>query len=208
VETPAASAAVLARESRAWSELPPAEYEGVVSGLLDEVGAGPRPVEALIALAGAILRREGPPLVEARARAAERLLAAAAGGEPTLLPRIALLVLLAWLRLAEVARSGPDSIATMPPLPDGVLLPSGSDPAAIQDPELRRKAAELAASHRLEVERWSARQRALDHLSHLAVLVRISRPSFAAAPEVAEELLAAMSLSPGLPPGVRESLAG
>jgi len=193
---------LLEREAQAWRDLPPAEYDRAVCGMLDDVGAAPHSperVDALLALAGATLRRNGPTLTESPACCAERLLAlGSAVSEPALHWRIGMLFLLAWLQLGAAVERGPESISVAPALPPGVALPNGVDPAAIADPALREQAREDVQRHREAAERWNAKQRALGHLTRLATLARASRGAFGDDGDAARELAAAMSLVSGL----------
>lgn len=198
------------KEAQAWRNLPPAEYDRALCGMLDQINAAPRSaerVDTLIALASVTLRRNSPTLTESRARCAEHLLAlVSAVSEPAVHSRIRLLFLLAWLQLGAVVERGPDSVAMNPDLPAGVTFPYGVDPDVITDPVLREEARELAERHGEEVTRWNARQRALGHLHYLASLLRATRPGFRDDKDAAKELAAAMSLTPGLPPELRRLL--
>jgi hypothetical protein len=200
----------LEREADAWRDLTPAEYDRAVCGMLDDFGTASltaEQVDTMLALAGATLRRDGPTLTESRACCAEHLLAlVAVGPERALRPRLYLLLLLAWLRLAAVVARGPESISVAPTLPAGVVLPDGADPAEIADLALREQARELAQRHREATERWNAKQRALGHLHHLATLALAARPGFADDENVTKEMAMAMSLAPGLPSGLRRLL--
>jgi hypothetical protein len=202
---------LLEREARAWRDLTPAKYDRAVCGMLDDLGAIPdlaERVNAVLALAGATLRRDGPTLTESRARSAEHLLALFSTGlELALQLHLRLLVLLAWLRLGTAVALGPKSILVAPGLPRGVVLPDGADPAEIADPALRERAQKAAKRHRETAERWNAKQRALNHLHHLATLFLAARPGFADREDTTKELAAAMSLTPGLPFALRRLLA-
>jgi hypothetical protein len=116
------------------------------------------------------------------------------------------LFLLAWLRLGATAERGPEFISMTPEMPEGVVLPNGADPAAIGDPELRRQAEEAVERHRREIERWNAKQRALDHLNRLAILLERDRPAAGDDENLSKEMAAAMALAPGLPLELRRSL--
>jgi hypothetical protein len=201
---------LLEKEAVAWRDLAPADYDRALCGMLDDISAAPHSADrsaALVTLTSATLRRDGPTLTESRACGAEHLLALiAAISEPALLLRIRLLFLLVWLRLGAVVEHGPESISVTPGLPPGVVLPEGADPAAIGDPALREQAREAAVRHGEAVERWNAKQRALGHLHRLAALVRTARPTFKDDENATKELLAAMSLVPGVPCALRRSL--
>jgi len=193
----------LEREAQAWRDLTPAEYDRAVCGMLDDFGTASltaEQVDAMLALAGATLRRDGPLLTESRACCAEHLLALVSlGPERTLRSRLYLLLLLAWLRLAAVVARGPESISVAPTLPSGVVLPDGVDLAEIVDPALREQAQEFARCHREATKRWNAKQRALSHLHNLATLALATRSGFADDEVVTKEMATAMSLAPGLP---------
>lgn len=201
---------LLEREAEAWRDLPPAEYDHALCRMLDDINAAPHSserVDALLALASETLRRNGPTLTESRFRCAESLLALVpAVSEPALLLRIRLLFLLAWLRLGAVVEHGPESISVTPRLPPGVVLPDGADLAAISDPALREQAREAAVRHGEAVERWNAKQRALGYLHRLASLVHSASATFKDGGNPTKELVAAMSLAPGLPFALRRSL--
>jgi hypothetical protein len=198
---------LLEREARTWRGVPPAEYDHILCGMLDEVSAAPpstERVEALLALAGATLRRNGPTLTESRACCAEHLLALVPSvSEPALHLRIRLLFLLAWLQLGTVVTRGPESISMTPDLP-GIALPYGVDPEQIADPTLREQAREMAVRHSEAVERWNAKQHALGHLHRLATLLRAARPVFRDDEDASKELAAAMSLAAGVPSALRQ----
>ncbi len=200
----------LEREAQAWRDLTPAEYDRAVCGMLDDFGTASltaERVDAMLALAGTTLRRDGPTLTESRACCAEHLLALVSlGSERALRSRLYLLLLLAWLRLAAVVARGPESISVAPALPSGVVLPDGVDPAEIVDPALREQAQEFARRHREATERWNAKQRALGHLHNLAALALATRPGFADDEDVTKEMAMAMSLAPGLPSGLQRLL--
>jgi hypothetical protein len=201
---------MLERETQAWRTLMPAEYDRAICGMLDDISAAPHSAEradAFLALASATLRRNGPTLTESRACVAENLLAlVAVVSEPALHSRIRLLFLLAWLRLGAAVECGPESISVAPGLPPGVVLPDGADPATIADPTLREQAREAAVCHGEAVERWNAKQRALGHLHRLATLIRAARLTFRDDENATKELVAAMSLAPGVPLALRRSL--
>ncbi|MEA2943320.1 MAG: hypothetical protein QOD09_3849 [Bradyrhizobium sp.] len=201
---------LLEQETQAWRGMAPAQYDHIICGLLDQASAAPpsaEAAEALLALASATLRRNGPILTESRARCAEHLLALVGSvSEPALQLRIRLLLLLAWLQLGTVVARAPQSVSMTPDLPPGVMLPNGADPEAISDPGLREQAREMAVRHSEAVERWNARQRALGHLHRLATLLRAARPVFADDEDASKELAAAMSLAPGLPSALRQQL--
>ena len=186
------------REAEAWRSLPPAAYDRTICAML-EAAEG---TDAMLALASIALRRSGATLTESRVCCIEQLLAVIPSiAEPVLQSRIRVLLLLAWLQLGAVAARVPESIARAPELPPGVTLPDGADPAAIHDPVLREQALEAAARHTELVEQWNASQRAIGHLRHFAVRLRLALPS-----QEWKELAAAMSLAPGVPPELRASL--
>lgn len=201
---------LLRREAEAWHDLSPAEYDRALCRMLDDIDAASHPAEranAVLVLASETLRRNGPTLTESRFRCAKSLLAlVSAGSESALLLRIRLLFLLAWLQLGAVIERGPEAISVTPALPPGVLLPDGADPAAVSDPVLREQAREAAWRHGEEVERWNAKQRALGHLHSLASLVGSARGTFKDEDNRTKELVAAMSLAPGVPFALRRSL--
>jgi len=160
--------------------------------------------EALLELIRVTLRRQAPTLTESRAACAERLLQSGTStSDPARFGTLAPLFLTAWLQLAAAVEHRPESVSLTPPLPPGVLLPSGADPAEIADPALREQAETAVARHQEEIDRWNAKQRALGHLVRLAVLLRASRSAFG---EAARDLALAMSLAPGLPPKLRSQL--
>jgi hypothetical protein len=200
---------LLDQEAKARRNLEPVDYDRALCAMLDKVAASAdEQPAALLAIASATLRYGHPTLVASRACCAEQLLSLRARTSDSELRRRAeLLFLVAWLQLSAVVARGPDSISISPPLPEGVLLPSGADPDAITDPELRNQARELQKQYDEEVERYRAKHLALDKQILLATLVR------AAARDPNEEekdelriLAAAMALAPGLPSNVRESL--
>lgn len=201
---------LLEKEAEAWRDLPPAEYDHVLCGMFDDVSDVPHSaeqVDALLALASETLRRNEPTLTESRFRCVESLLALVSSvSELALFLRISPLFLLAWLRLGAVVERGPESISVTPSLPPGVVLPDGADPAAIGEPALNEQAREAAMRHDEAVERWNAKQRALGHLHRLASLVRSARVIFKDEKNLTKELVAAMSLAPGLPSALRRLL--
>jgi hypothetical protein len=156
---------LLEREATTRRDLRPTEYDLALCRMFDDINTAPpsaERVEALLALASATLRRNGPILTESRAYCAEHLLALLSSvSEPALHLRIRLLFLLAWLQLGTVVARGPESISKTPDLPPGIALPYGVDPEEISDPALREQAREMAVLHSEAVERWNAKQRAL-----------------------------------------------
>lgn len=199
----ASEQALLEAESAAWRDLAMPDYDRAVCALIDRL-----PVDdaRILPLASASLRRDGPTLTHSRACCAERLVAFAATAPEPLRAQTRWLFLVAWLRLGAVAAQGPETIATTPALPEGVVLPAGADPEAIVDPALREQARAAADRHRVEVGLWNAKQQALQHLHRLTALVRASRPGLTDDPVVALELTTAMALAQGLPAELRESL--
>ena len=201
---------LLEQEARAWREFTPGEYDRALCKMIENLGPGHESAvkaPALIMLASVALRRSAPGLIESRACIAERLLALnSSSAALSLQQRIHLLFLLAWLRLGADAAAGPNHISSVPDFPPGVVLPSGADPEVIADPVLRQKAHELARRHSEEVERWTAKQRAIDHLHHLAALVRAIQRDSGERGEPVGELQAAMSMAPGLTPELRKLL--
>lgn len=201
---------ILQQEERAWRNLRPGDYDRALCKMMDEFGAATTTaehVEALLALAGASLRRSAPRVVDSRARIAERLLTLSSGpAAATLRPRVYLLFLLAWLRLGVEAAAGPDRISSKPDLPPGAGIPFGADPQSITDPILRQKAHELEARHAEDVERWTASQHAIHHLYHLATLVRAVGRDRGIEGEAFSDLRAAMSAVPGLAPELQKLL--
>jgi hypothetical protein len=175
--------------------------------MLDEVSTRPQTVdqvESMLALASATLRRDSAGLINSRGYCAEKLVTlASAVHDVALRRRIFALFLLAWLRLGFVAECGPAQVSTNPDLPPGVVLPAGAAPEAISDPVVREEARQLVERHAEEVGRWVAKQMAIDYMYRLASLVRALRGD---GREDEQELEAAMSLGPGLPPALRELL--
>jgi hypothetical protein len=179
---------LLAAEARAWRELPAPEYDAAAAALLDDA----HDADAAAALVTAILGRPGEGLVQAAAAAAERMLdLAGVTADPEQRTRCLLLFLAGWLRLVDAAAAAPEQVESSPPLPGGVLLPTGADPAQIADPALRAEAESLAREHAAQAQRWNAGQAALGHLRRLAARAREQGP---------DALVLAMSRAPGLPP--------
>lgn len=181
-------------EAAAWRDLPPDEYDRAVCALLDSL---PATDPTILPLASATLRRDAPTVTTSVARSAEHLIDFAAKATEPERARSRWLFLLAWLRLAAVAARGPEQIASTPPLPEGVILPTGADPSTIDDAGLRDQARAAAGEHRAEVARWNAKQQALRHLEGLAGRLRGSAPGFTDDPEIEAELATAMALAPG-----------
>jgi len=203
------AAHMLEREARSWRDLTSAEYDRAICGMLDNIDRTPDPADrsnALMVLASSSLQRRNPSLIESRARFAEQLLASITTDGDSKHGRVYLLILLAWLHLGTVAAQGPASISRVPDLPPGAALPYGADATAIADPLLREQARVLAQSHAVAVERWNAKQRAIEHLSRIAALVRAVQLDFNQEQEALRELQLAMSLAPGLPPSLRKLL--
>lgn len=158
-----------------------------------------KPVELVLALVDATLRRNNPLLTESRACCVEHLLTLISEDNTVALRlRIQQLFLMAWLQLGAVVKSGPDVVSTSPDLPPGVSLPNGVDPNEISDPDLREQAWAAVEQHQKQLERWSAKQQALRHLNRLATILR-AKPGYAD-DELMQELRMAMLLAPGLPP--------
>jgi hypothetical protein len=201
---------LLEREARTWHDKSPVEYDTALCAMFDEIGAAPpsaERVEALLALSSVALCRNALTLTESRVCCSEHLLAlVSTTSEPALHSRIRLLLLLAWLQLGAVVERGPESISVAPAFPPGVILPNGADPAEIADPALRQQAREIAARHDKTVELWNAKQRALDHLYYLATLIHAAQSTFRDDADAKQELIAAMSLVPGLPLALRQLL--
>jgi len=200
----------LKKEAQAWEKLSPTEYDRTACAILDEVSADAitdEGMEAMLALAGMILRRNAPALLESRIRCAELLLALLPRiSEPALAWRVCLLFLLGWLQIADFVERGPKSVSLTPDLPEGVQFPYGVSPDAITDPELRQQAVELSVRHSQEVEKWNAKQRAEGALRLLATLLRNSEPSIKTYAREVKELERAMGLAPGLPDELRRLL--
>lgn len=197
--------AVLEAEAAAWRDLATTEYDRAICALVETL---PVPDATIIPLASASLHRDGPTLTASRACCAERLVAFAATAPEPLRARSRWLFLVAWLRLGAVVAQGPETISTTPPLPEGIVLPDGADPAAIADHTLRERARAAAERHRVEVGFWNAKQQALQHLCRLGALLRAPQPGFTNDPMVARELATALALAQGLPAELRESLYG
>jgi hypothetical protein len=198
---------LLSAEARAWHDLPPADYDRAVRELFERLSAdsdSPEQAAAALALAGAALRRPANDLVESPAACGELMLELSRSRpDADERSRCQLLFLAGWLRLVAVAAQTPESIESSTPLPAGVVLPTGADPSAIEDPTLREEARALARDHRAEAERWNAGQNATDHLRQLAALVAASSSEDRA---TTRDLALAMSLTPGLPADVRNAL--
>jgi hypothetical protein len=201
---------LLDQEAAARRELAPAAYEGTLCTMLEGAAAAPHSaaqVRALLMLASAALRQSDPGLVALRACCAQALLAVRTNlAQPDLRRRIDVLFLLAWLQLGVVVERGPAAIAAAPPLPDGVMLPDGADPELIADPTLRGQARALAARWDVEVERWRAKQRALDEQTLLAALVCAVSPDTEDEEDALRVLASAMASAPGVPSALRDSL--
>ncbi len=201
---------LLEREAMARRDLTPAEYDALLCNLFDATTAArtdDERLQALIALASAALRYADPTLVVLRSCCAEHLLSAHSNAVPEMRRYIELLFLLAWLQLGAIVERGPTVILGSPPLPNGVALPSGADLELIIDPDLRRQARELQNRHRAEVDRWKAKQAALDKMTFLATLVRLLRGDSEDDAEAKKVLAAAMTLVPALPEVLRQQLA-
>lgn len=203
----------LAKESKAWCELSPAEYDIAVCNMLDEIGgalASSERIETLLALASTALRRNHPILIDSRSHCADCLLALATSTtETSILLRIRLLLLLAWLQLGATINSDfAESISVTSALPSGVVLPDGAASFGISDPALCRQAQEIAKSHSDAAQRWNAKQRALSHLYRFAALMRVAWPDASANDDATKELKTAMLLMPGLPPSLRSQVEG
>ncbi len=201
---------LLEQEARARRDLIPADYDRAFCAMLDGIAAPPHTEErirALLALASVTLRHGDPTLVASRACCAQHLLSLRSEiSRPELRRRIELLFLLAWLQLGAVVERGPASISTSPPLPYGVALPNGVDLEEIADPALREQARELAARWSEEVERFRAKQRALDEQTLLATLLRGAKSETEDDAAAMKVLAAAMSLAPGVPSALRKTL--
>lgn len=198
VGEPADAGESMERYDRAVADL----IDGQSAATGDASGAQRR---ALLELAQTVLERPAAELVEVPAAVVRSLITVLPSLDAADLRRAAALVIAAWRRLVTVAGKGPTSIDTAPELPPGVLLPAGADPAQITDPGQRAEADQLAARHRDEVRRWSARQRALGSLQHAAAL--------AAAVDTIEpgrfgELWLTLRDVSGVPDHVRSSLPG
>jgi hypothetical protein len=201
---------LLESEARIWRSLTPADYDQAVCRVLDTAGTEhevARSPTALLELATTILYRNEQTLTKSRACVAERLLALMpAVSDPVILMRIRRLFLLAWQQLALAVQNGGDTIAATPDLPPDVMLPYGADPAAIADPVLRGQAEELAMRHQEAVKRWTAKQHALDHLRWIVRAVGHARATPGGASKPGDDLVTAMTLSPGLPPDLQRLL--
>lgn len=200
---------ILEREQKAWDDLGPQQYDQLVCEMLAEISEETG-MEAsgnnLMMLSGVTLRRISDTVTESRFRCAEQLLkhGSTISGS-TFNERIYLLFLLAWLQLGVVIKSGPQSISVTADLPEGSALPNGADPSHIKDPVLYHQALEAAERHTRKVQLWNAKQRALAHLSRLATLV-LADPGVKESGSVFNELLIAMSLAPGVPATLQNSL--
>jgi hypothetical protein len=181
-------------EAAAWRDLPPEEYDLAVCAVLDGL---PTTDPTILPLASATLRRDAPTVTTSVARCAEHLIAFAAKATEPERARSRWLFMLAWLRLAAVAARGPEKIASTPPLPEGVILPTGADPFTIDDAGLRDQARAAAEEHGAEVARWNAKQQALRHLESLGDRLHGSAPGFTDDPEIEAELVAAIALASG-----------
>ncbi len=199
---------LLEREAKAWHELSATQYDRKICTLLANINVASKSVEfidVVLEFISAALRRNLPLLGESRACCAEQLLTLISEGNPVATRlRIQQLLLLAWLQLGAVVKSGPDVVSTSPELPPGVSLPNGSDPNKIADPDLRVQAWAAVEQHNKVIERWSAKQRALRHLNRLATILR-AKPGYAD-DELMQELRVAMLLAPGIPPELRSLL--
>lgn len=200
----------LEQEAKARRDLAPADYDRALCALLEEVAAPPHTEErirALLALVSVTLHHSDPTLVASRACCAEHLLSVRSQTSKAELRRhIELLFLLAWLQLGATIERGPASISSTPPLPYGVALPNGVSWEEISDPALREQARELAVHWSEEVERFRAKQRALDEQTLLATLLRGAKSETEDDAAAMKVLAAAMSLAPGVPSALRKSL--
>ena len=201
---------LLDKEMEGWRNLTPADYDRTLCDLLDSINTSSPPLEkdeALLTLASRTLRRNSPTLTESRARYAEQLVTMGIDvSESAQRLRIHLLFLLAWLHLGAVAERGPEYIEMTPHLPEGVVLPTGTDPDEIDDPILQEQARGEVRRHRERIDRWNAKQSALENLNTLANHMRDARPRFVGGEDEWQELLTAMSLAPGLPPELIQML--
>ncbi len=202
---------LLEREAVARRDLPPAEYDALLCNLFEATTAArtdEERLQALMALASVALRYADRTLVASRSCCAEHLLSAHPdASSPEMRRYLELLFLLAWLQLGAIVERGPTVILGSPPLPNGVVLPSGADLELIIDPDLLRQARELQNRHRAEVDRWKAKQAALDKMTLLATLVRLLRADSEEDVESKKVLAAAMTLVPALPEALRQQLA-
>ncbi|WP_168790598.1 hypothetical protein [Paraburkholderia aromaticivorans] len=202
----------LEQEQRSWSAMLPEQYDRVMCEMLEGLDVGmntPERLEALLALADAILHRNAPRLIDSRACIFEQLLAVASDpATATSRRRIHALLLEAWRQLVAEAAAGPEHVSAVPDLPRGLVLPSGADPQAIDDPILRDAARELDIRYAQEVERWTASQRAIGHLYRLVALVHGFERAAGDSSEVDKQLERAMSAAPGLPSTLRKRLEG
>lgn len=200
---------VLEMERRAWRDLPPADYERAVCGMLDELAGAQAATGAtllLLDLVEVMLERDDPILADSRACAGGHLLSLLASrAEPEERADIRRLFLSAWQQLCSAAEAGPESVPMTPELPPGVELPYGADPAAIGDPKLRAQAERAAAMHAAAIDRWNARQRAHSHIQHLGEAVRRMAGAPAEEGRSAGDLMTAMSRAKGLPSSPRQS---
>src|SRR4051794_24322369 len=103
--------AVLEAEAAAWRDLAMGEYDRTVCALVESLTLNDT---AILPLASAILRRNGPTLTASRACCAEHLVAFAATAAEPWRARSRWLFLMAWLRLGAVVAQGPETIATIP----------------------------------------------------------------------------------------------
>jgi hypothetical protein len=191
---------LLAAEAGAWRDMPAPEYDATVTAMFDNLGLDAGQAELAAALATASLGRPGEDLVESRAAASERMLELSRlVTDPDQRSRYVLLFLAGWLRVAATAARTPEFIEASPPLPEGVVLPTGADPSQIADPALRAQAETLAREHEAQSQRWNTGQAAITHLQRLAALAREPGPE-------PDALMLAMSLAPGLPPELRREL--
>jgi hypothetical protein len=201
---------LLGQEAKVRGELSPADYERAVCAMLNDVAAPPHSEErihAFLALAGVTLRQGSSRLVELWSFCAEHLLSVRSQtSKPELRRRIESLFLLAWLQLSAIAERGPEAISASPPLPYGVALPFGANPEDIADPELRKQARELAARWGEEVERWRAKQRAIDEQTLLATLIGSATSQTEDDVDSMKVLAASMALASGVPFALRKSL--
>lgn len=191
---------LLAAEASAWRDMPAPDYDATVTAMFDNLALDAGQAELAAALATASLGRPGEGLVESRAAASEHMLELSRlVTDADQRSRYLLLFLAGWLRLAATAARTPEFIEASPPLPEGVVLPSGADPSQIADPALRAQAETLAREHEAQAQRWNTGQAAIAHLERLAALAREHGPK-------PDALLLAMSLAPGLPPELRREL--
>ena len=194
----------LRREESAWTEQR-AAYDHIAADLIDQTAVAGTDREVLLDLITTSLQRPVLALVETAGRAALTLAAVLPQLTADQQRRACQQIMVAAERLGAVVERGPETVSRTADLPPGSQLPAGADPAQLTDPSAAEIAGRNAKVHQNEIERWRARQHALQVFEELTALV-VDRPSVATIPSVLE-LRAGLLLVPALPPRERDRLA-